>query len=210
MSVAYPSEFVPVNRETIKTASPVTGRTLIGLVNNLNHLAGWRRPRHVYMPGVRAETWGDSTDIGWPFNMKDRDETHAFPIITSPLTRHLDVVVYGASKASEGTVAPYVTVSLAELTGATLDVCVKWARDDGTLPGSDEMPVLRGGLKRVKPTSVTTGGLARDGLASGLTPSSPRMLYTGGKPGEMIRVYIETHGFWLISVSIFEYPEVTL
>lgn len=216
MPVSYPAALVKPNatRGDVKNAVPVTGRTLVGCTNALNHFAGWRRPWHVYVPSIQPPALYAASDFGWPLNTGTRAEVHKVLITTSTLSSHLELIFHVASYAEGGTVDPYVRVNLSTQTGTVIDEGVQWRRSDGTLPGGDELPRVRAAgnnYYRSKPTVISTGGLARDGLVA-IPYGPPRMLYFDNATygGATLVLDIQAGGAWITSLTVFEYPEVTL
>lgn len=213
MGVPYPSDLIIPSREPVKSAKPVKGRSQVGFVNAMNHLAGWRRPWHTYTPSIKSAAFGANKDLGFPVELSTRGESHKLLIPTSKLSSHLDLVMYVASLSDGGTSEPYIGVDLKTLTGATIDEGIQWLRNpDGTLPGGREFPVVRiagTNYHRVEPYMITTNGRNRDGLA-GVPGGTPRMLYLDTSAGDTVVLNISTIGVWLLSCTAFEYPETTL
>lgn len=213
MAVSYPSRLTTPSRAEVKSSRIVKGSTLLTACNALNHFPGWRRPWHVYSPTIQPEALGADGDLGWPRDMGTRIEFHKFPVQTSPLSRHMEVVALVAAYSDGGTTDPYIRVQLRSADALTvIDEGVTWARTDGTLPGGVEMASYvynNVTYFRVKPQIIATGGHERDGLAS-VPGGPPRMLYFGDDAGDALVVDVTAQSCWLISMTLFEYPEATL
>jgi hypothetical protein len=196
----------------VQNARPVRGATLGGIVHALACLVGYRgRGWRTWIPTVRHSSVADT---GLAFGLDDRTEEHSLWCQLSPHTSHLELVAVLSSRASGGTTAPNLEVSAYDGNGASLDVGVRWSRDEGTLPGSNAPDVSIAApwliYTRAWPVVVQTGGMLGDNLAVAATPTHPRMLYVADAAGARCNLVVTTLGVQLHSLTAIEYCEATL
>ncbi len=191
----------------------VRGPTLMSIVNAMHCLAGYRgRGWHAYIPTFRRS---ESVDTGLAFGLSDRSEVHEISMHLSPFTSRLELVAVVSSHVSGGTTAPYVEVS-AYNTGGTIDIGIRWGRDEGTLPGSDAPDAHRFLLlvseryPRAFPQILQTGCVVGDHFAAGASASHPRMIYVADAAGARCKLVIVTFGAQLHSLTAIEHVEASL
>lgn len=212
MGVPAPTRLVVPSTTEIHTGRPVTAATLGTFAGALNYLA-YTRGRH-WTPTVSySPAWdpSDGHDSGFWYNTDGHNQEHVVIVPTSPLARHLGLVILACARAQGGSTAPTVTASLETLTAGAVDPGVIWRRDDGTLPAQSH-PYDDAGTKRWRlPAAVLhTGDIAQDSLIAGGIPTSPRLLSLEDKAGDVLVLRVTTQSAAVLSVTAWEWPETEI
>lgn len=193
---------------------PVRGATLAGMADANNHFAGWRgRRAHHAIWWSPSFAVGDANDGGDVWGDGTRTEDALMVMPTSPLARHLAVVIVACAYATGGSSPPAVRARIEKQDGTVIDSGCEWTRSDGTF-APVELPAVNVlvGLAYVqrypvRPVIIETGRTPRDGLHGTGLYSPPRLLYLDGHGGEVLVLRVSATAAQVLSVVAYEHAE---
>lgn len=187
---------------------PAYGPDAQRLLESIAHLAGYaRRPVTAYV--VSAEP--PSAGVPGPPGPDMSTVTHRLLHRVTPRGRYLALHIdYTADDDSSGN--PSIVVSCEDSGGGAVDVGCEWVQDDGTLPGASLGYFNGAWIDIYYPLAVHGTDVPGPDDATAGAPSRPRMLdvSTLYGTGGIVDLIVETTACRLLSLTVEEYPEMTL